>query len=246
MEQLLRLLDGAGVDRVILAQPFSGYAYDNAYHADSAARYADRCVGICGVDPLAADAPDRLSYWIEERGMQGLRLFANQPADWLDDPQTYPLWERARALGIPICVLMREERLGKLRATATRFPEVPVALDHLAAWETAAGLPLAATQELLDLAELPNLYLKFSTANLAPLDGPLGEQGIDLFRRIVDRYGPRRLMWGSNFPVSQEGSYADMVAMGCRALPFLTDDDRRWLLADTALTLWPRLKGSAP
>lgn len=247
-EQLLGLMKGAGVDRAIFVQPRGAYGYDNAYHADSAARYPDRSVGVCALDPLGPDAPQQLSYWIEERGVQGLRLFADAEAAWLDDPHTYPLWERAGVLGIPVCIQFggRPERLPKLRAMVARFPGVPVVLDHMAGLlgPRHSDIVLFLLQELLDLADLPNVFLKVSTVNLAPLS-TLGEEGFDVFRRVLDRYGSQRLMWGSNYPVSQQGSYADMVDLGRSALPFLSDNDRRWLLADTALSLWPSLKGSA-
>ena len=57
--------------------------------------------------------------------------------------------------------------------------------------------------------------------------------------------GAGRLLWGSNYPVSQEGSYADMAELGRRALPFLSATERDAFLAGTALSLWPRLQGTA-
>lgn len=242
-EKLIAAMDGAGVDRAILVQAFGAYRYDNTYHADSAALNAERTVAICIVDPFSSDAPEALSYWITERGVRGLRLFL---VEALDDPRTFPVWERARALAIPVCVFngitSDLERIAKLRTTAARFPEVPVALDHMFGW-SGTGAPRAeVTQGLFDLAALPNIYMKFSTTNLAPFDG-LDDSEKDMFRRILDAFTPQRLMWGSNYPAS-EGSYGDMANLGRRSLPFLSENDRRWLLADTALKLWPRLKGS--
>ena len=243
-EQLLDTIAGAGVDRAIVVQPFSAYGYDNAYHADSAARHADRLVGVCAVDPLAADAPARLAYWVRERGMQGLRLTTNREGVQLDDPRSAPLWEQVQALGIPVCVLTTPAHLPAVRTMAARFPGVPVALDHVGGVGAGAGRPAAVLESLLDLAALPNVYLKVSTVNLAPL-AAAGEAGQELWRRIVGRYGAQRLLWGSNYPVSQEGSYADMVALGRQSLPFLSATERDWFLGETALALWPRLRGGA-
>lgn len=243
-ERLLEEMAGAGVDRAILVQPFSAYGYDNAYHADSVAAHPDRLVGICTVDPLAADAPERLSYWIRERGMHGLRLTTNREGARLDDPRTEPLWERAGALGIPVCVLTTPDHLAAVRTMAGRFATVPVALDHVGGIGAGTNQPAAVVATLLELAALPNVYLKVSTVNLAPLEAA-GDEALDLWRQIVARYGARRLLWGSNYPVSQEGSYADMVALGRRALPFLSAAERESFLAGTAVHLWPQLAGTA-
>ena len=177
--------------------------------------------------------------------MQGLRLTTNREGLRLDDPRTDPLWAQAHVLRIPVCVLTTPDRLPEVRAMAARFPDVPVALDHVGGIGAGSGLPPAVTEALLDLADLPNVYLKVSTVNFAPLRRA-GDEGLDLWRRIVARYGARRLLWGSNYPVSQEGSYADMVDLGSRALPFLSDADREWVMAGTAVSLWPRLKGAEP
>jgi predicted TIM-barrel fold metal-dependent hydrolase len=39
--------------------------------------------------------------------MRGLRLFTTTETEgtWLDDPRTFPVWERAGSLGIPICIM---------------------------------------------------------------------------------------------------------------------------------------------
>ena len=241
-ERLIAEMDAAGVDRAMVVQPWGAYSYDNSYHADSAARYPDRFVGVCTVDASKDDAPERLSYWVEERGMRGLRL--NSSAFPLDDPRAQPLWERVDALGIPVCVLTKVEHLEQVRARAQRFPNVRIALDHLGGWGGYSGSVGAAVRALLDLVALPNLYLKVSTVNFAPVAAG-DSDALEALRQLVDGFGARRMIWGSNYPVSQEGTYADMVRMGRDALPFLSDEDRRWMLGETAVSLWPALKGLA-
>jgi predicted TIM-barrel fold metal-dependent hydrolase len=235
-EQLLETIAGAGVDRAVIVQPFSAYGFDNRYHADSAAAHPDQLGSVCTVDPLAAEGAERLTYWIRERGMQGLRLTTSQEGSRLDDARAYPVWERAGELGIPICVLTSPEHWPAARAMASRFARVPVLLDH--AGGMGAGESDAVVDALIGLAELPNLQLKVSTVNFAPLAAQ-GEAGLARWRRIVDAYGAERLLWGSNYPVSQEGSYADMARLGERALPFLSDAQREAMLAGNALRFWP-------
>ena len=68
-----------------------------------------------------------------------------------------------------------------------------------------------------------------------PVESP--EQA--LFRRVMEAFTPRRVMWGSNFPSSRAGGYIGQVQLGQTALSWLSDDDRRWILGGTALKLWP-------
>jgi predicted TIM-barrel fold metal-dependent hydrolase len=67
---------------------------------------------------------------------------------------------------------------------AAQFPNVPVILDHLG--RVGEGTPADFT-EVLRLAKLPNVYMKYSNAkaDMRPM-----------VRRIYDAFGADRMMWG--------------------------------------------------
>jgi predicted TIM-barrel fold metal-dependent hydrolase len=239
-EMMLELMEASGIDRAMLVQAYSAYQYDNNYVADAALSHPDRFVSVCIVDPTRPDAADRLSYWVEERGVRGLRLFpaAEREAEWLDDPQTFPLWERAVRLGVPICVCLRFRQMPRLRRTIERFPRVPVALDHLGAPPLQDGPPYGRVAPLFDLARLPNVSLKFSSVNLyAAATGRSTPR--EFFSRLLETFGPQRIMWGSNFPNTNDRSLKDQLALAVQELSFVPQADREWLFAGTAQTLWP-------
>jgi L-fuconolactonase len=133
-EMLLSLNAQAGIDKTVLVQVYSAYKYDNSYTADCAAKYPGHFASVSILDPLQTDTPDNLSYWVRERGMRGLRLFTTTKTEgtWLDDPRTFPVWERTGALGIPICIMALFHQIPRVRSVLERFPTVSVALDHLA------------------------------------------------------------------------------------------------------------------
>jgi hypothetical protein len=87
-EMLLSLNAEAGIDKTVLVQAYSAYRYDNSYSADCAASYTAHFASVSILDPLQADTPDNLSYWVRERGMRDLRLFTTTEPEgtWLDDP----------------------------------------------------------------------------------------------------------------------------------------------------------------
>ena len=59
---------------------------------------------------------------------------------------------------------------------------------------------------------------------------------VPLIHRVFDDYGPRRLMWGSDCPFQVEDghSYAGSLALVREELPFLSAEDRAWILGRTA------------
>ncbi|HVC43958.1 MAG TPA: hypothetical protein VND20_04015 [Candidatus Binataceae bacterium] len=53
-EQLIEVMDAAGVDRTVLVQAYGASGYDNSYAADAALAYPDRFAGLAIVDPPRA------------------------------------------------------------------------------------------------------------------------------------------------------------------------------------------------
>lgn len=240
-EQLLECMDAAGVDGAVLVQGVGAYSYDNRYAADSAAacpaRFASACcVDVEGEDPLAA-----LDYWLCERGMQGVRLFAlaREGPSWLADARTFPLWERARSLGASVIVTIFYSQLPELDVVLSRFPDLPVCLDHCA-FPPLAGPPWQAAELLLERARHANLYLKVST-HVLDAAGEKGGDPADFVGLLAERFGADRLLWGSDFCQTHDRPYAELVALGRRAFAGLTAEDRAMCLGANALRLWPGL-----
>lgn len=243
VEEFLKLMDGAGVDRAILVQAFGAYRYDNSYVADAAARHPDRCVAVCIVDATAADAADKLAYWVKERGVKGLRVVTwTEPETMVDDPRIDPLWRRASELRIPVCVLTNFHQVPRLARVLERFGDLRIALDHLGMPRLDDAPHFQKEQPLFDLARFPNFYGKFSSWTIAAA-AKNGDRGCaDFFRRLIDTFGAHRLMWGTNFPASNDRSYRGFVEFAQEELSFLSADEQRWMFGDTALSLWPMLR----
>lgn len=189
------------IDRAVFVQPMYP-GEDNSYVADCAASQPERFAAVCVVDPTKAGAPDRLRYWVQERGCRGLRLrprAAGQNA-LFGHPDSDPLWQCAEELGIVISVLMSPEHIPALTQVAARFPAAPVIVDHLGHPDVAADVDAPELQQLLKLAKLPNLHIKLSgfyhfTGQSFPYPDCR-----PLVQAIYDTFDPQRLLWGSDFP----------------------------------------------
>ena len=239
VEDLIAEMDQAGVECATLVQPAGTYGLDNSYQCDSAQLYALRTVSVGILDPAASDAADKLSYWVNERGMKGVRLQSEAEPD---DNRCDGLWQRAESLGIPISIGGggQPDKVDRMRKVANRHPNVIFAPDHFAGWsgsEDKAGM----TTALENLAKLPNAHLRISSTSLGPYAG-LTPSEQDLFRRVIEAFTPQRVMWGSNFPSSRNGGYIGQLQLGQTALPWLSNDDRDWILGRTAHKLWPMLQ----
>jgi predicted TIM-barrel fold metal-dependent hydrolase len=242
-EMLRTCLDQHGVDRAVLVQPvYPGE--DNSYVADTAAREPDKFAAVCVVDPRKPEAADRLAYWVSKRGCRGLRLrprIASEQQSF-GDRATFPLWEAAQRLGIVVSVLCEFEHLGAVATMAGSFPPVPIVIDHLAL----PPMPIADAQmqPLLNLSQFPRVYPKLSGFYYVSSVPYPHADCHELVRAVYERFGPDRLLWGSDFPhVTARSSYGQSLAMVEKEFTWLTDDDRKRVLGENAVRLyWPEVK----
>jgi len=259
-EQVLDYMAKAGVDKATLVQASTVYGYENTFCADCCARYPDRFVGVCCINPLAPDAAGTLRRWVEKRGMRGVRLFtvgstrfpeiqaAAAQARWLDDPSTHPVWEEAERLRIPVDVQASWRGLDMVASMLERFPGVRLILDHMAGPSLDDGPPYRAAAELLALSRYPNLYLKFTTNNIREAAKGASNPSA-FFSTLIERFGANRLLWGSNFPAtrgSDAAPYTELVQEARTALARFSATDRDWMLGGTARELYPALGQASP
>ncbi len=243
VEAMIRAMDEAGIDKSALVQASTCYGHDNSYVADAVAAYAQRFTGVFSVDVLSPDAPERMRHW-RGKGLTGLRLFTfgstmHAQADWIDDPRSYPAWQAAGDLRLPICMQMSQAGLPQLVSMVKRFPAVKVILDHLARPVLADGPPYAAAAGLFAMAQYPNVYLKLTPRVFSECrNGKATPESF--FPRLVGEFGASRMAWGSNFPAT-EGALKNLLATARHCLATLTAADQEWIFAKTAQSLYPAL-----
>lgn len=244
-ENLVQAMDAAGIDKAAVVQASTAYGHDNSYLAEAIAAHPSRFTGVFSADVLASDAVEKMRYWLD-RGFSGMRLFttgSTMPgqATWFDDPRSFPAWEYANNIGIPVCMQMTRQGFPQLRRILDKFPNVKIILDHCARPHLIDGAPYAADQHLFDLAAYPTVFLKITPLIFAPPDWGKANAAT-FFRKLVDTFGAKRLAWGSNFPAT-EGPLSGILWKARTALQGLDADDREWIFAKTAQTLYPILNG---
>jgi len=224
----LSAMNAADVTYATIVQPFALYGSDNSYHADSAISCPRRLRAICGLTP-SEDAPASARFWLFERGMAGLRLYVGSEQDTLPGTPLDTMTAIAAEAAVPVTVVTSQQHIGTVATLAIRFAGVPVILDRLGGLREGVEGRLA---RLAPLAKIPNLYLKVTTAELLAPGGP------ELIAMLVATFGASRLLWGSNFPLTNLGGYARTVALSRSALSDLTGGDRREIFGEAARRIW--------
>jgi L-fuconolactonase len=237
-EQLLAEMDGNGVERAILVQP-STYGWNNLYLIETLEKYPQRFRGIVLADPVDPGIEQRLTTLAERPGVVGVRfhlLEARQVEVFRAASER--VRRGARAAGLAVTFQAHAGTIDTVTEFAKATQDVTIVLDHLGLiWSGDArsrGL-----SDLQQLAALPNVYVKLSAIEAIPDEpAPFGSKS-ELVSAVVDTFGARRTMWGSNFPHGRAaGSYGEVAAAMDLLLPTLGAVDRELIEWRTAETVW--------
>ncbi|MFN7995592.1 MAG: amidohydrolase family protein [Bryobacteraceae bacterium] len=235
-EMLLKLMKANGVERTVIVQ-FIGYRWDNSYALAALQKYPQYFRGVARVNPLDPAAPDHLSALIGQ-GFQGVRLSPfNDPADdWIRGPLMPALWQRADQLHVPMQILSTTARMPDIGRLAERYPDLTVIIDHMASCPPNAPEELA---KLLALARYPKVFVKIShTWDVSKQPYPYFDAQENV-KRLYDTYGPKRLMWGTDWPMVEErASYRQALSVVRDDMKFLNEEDKSWILSRTIERIW--------
>lgn len=207
LEDFVKELDRAGVDRVVLltvcwkAQPARER---NKMIAEITRQYPDRFIGFASFDPnTGQEAVVEVEYAVKELGFAGVKTIAQNVEVFYNDPRCYPIYEKVQELGIPILFhtgpsfLHTRTRFGDpmtLEDVALDFPKMKIILAHM-------GM-----QRYMDVHSLlvrhPNVYADLSFWPLHPSYRPL------IPWSLLEETVPDKILLGSDFPVGQTPSEA--------------------------------------
>jgi predicted TIM-barrel fold metal-dependent hydrolase len=240
-ENILGWWDASGVAGGVGVQYRTAYGTDNSYLLDCARRWPDRIRPVVVVDGADPATPGTLAN-LATRGVAGLRLtgVAEAGYPWLESDAVLDTWAAADALGLAVVLMYvppgtSAAALRHIAATAARFPNTRVVLDHIG-WLAPLGAPdYGVTAGHRAVAELPNVHLKLTTLNLEHAAAPTDE----LVAHLVRVFGADRLMWGSDVGNSP-GSYPELVDLARTATRRLDPAERAAVLGGTARRVFVR------
>jgi L-fuconolactonase len=172
-----------------------------------------------GIRRLLQDEPDD-AFCLRPGFVEGVRLLARH------------------GLSFDICVYHRQ--LAGAVELVRRCPEVRFVLDHAGKPGIRAGLMEPWRTHIAELAALPNVWCKLSglitEADHANWTRAQLRPYID---HVIERFGFERVMFGSDWPVSEQTHrYDRWVEIVDQALADASDDERRKLFRDNAIAFY--------
>jgi predicted TIM-barrel fold metal-dependent hydrolase len=269
-EDLLRLMDAHGVEHACLVQRGHIYGYDNGYILDSARRHPDRFHPVVILDAQDPASPGRYRDLVGNHGVAGFRMANSRPwildTAWMSSPTAMEIWKACADLGTPMTLIVFDNQLSYvlplIKVIARQFPDLPIILDHgampygISQYEVAlreqAGKSVVMPppphygidRTIAIFEDVPNVHFKITEINMERLVKS-GVPSADLVRRMVDGFGPDRLVWGSDVGQSMLWSYPEKVAMAREAAARLTPEEKTNFLYGNAARIY-RIADRAP
>jgi L-fuconolactonase len=242
-EELQPHLRRAGVDATVMVQ-----SADNHEDTDLMLSVADEhpeVVAVVAYVPL--DRPDeaheRLTALRRDRRVVGVRNLIHEQSDpdWLLRPEVdagLGVLEDADVTFDLVSVLPRH--LEHVMTLSERHPELRIVIDHLSKPPIGAVDPEPWWSLIAAAAHNPLVHAKVS--GLYPGDDPdswTPEAVRPFLDRALEVFGPHRLMYGGDWPISVAADGYDRVFDGLiELLDPLDPDDRDAVLAGTARTFY--------
>ena len=221
VDELLREMDRAGVERAVVSTVDEFIAVSNREGNDEVLRairaHPDRLKGLSAVNPWFREkGVSELSRCLEA-GLSGLKLNSHLQGFVLSDPLVHPLVETCRSFGVPLYahtgtpVVAEPFQLAEL---ARAFPDVPMVLGHMGYTDFWYDAVPAALQS-------QNIYLETSLIDIMNI------------RTAIEKVGPDRILFGSDFPESDLSLEVEKMSM-----VEMTAEARARIMGENAARLW--------
>jgi L-fuconolactonase len=245
------LLEAAGVDHTIIVQTIPSVPETEEFLATAAA--TDFVAGVVGwvdlTDPAVGETIARLRARPEGRGLVGIRhqVHDEEDPEWLVRPDVRRGVAAVVEAGLTYDILVRARELPSALAIVREFPQARFVVDHIAKPNIKAHEIEPWASRMKPLADFPNVWVKVS--GMIEEDDWTAWRPDDLvpyIGRLLDWFGPKRLMFGSNWPVCLiAGSYQQVHDAAAHALGGISADERAAIFGDNAAEayLLPGMEG---
>jgi L-fuconolactonase len=208
-----------GVDASVLVQVLNS-STETVGFLQLAAASGGRIAGVVGwadlTDPGIADELARLKEGPGGHRLVGIRHLVQDEPDpsWLTRPDVQRGVRAVGEAGLTYDLLVRPPQLPAAIRISTELPDVRFVLDHGAKPEIAAGSTQPWTKLVEELSRRPNVSCKLSGLVTEAGPGWTAGQVAPYVTQLLESFGPRRLMFGSDWPVCLlAASYADVFGL---------------------------------
>ncbi len=258
-------MDAVGVDAVLIAEycgfdaaghllpghlaPGDVWRYDHPFADEAVARHPERFAYVGRVEPDDPQVEQVIADLAAAPGCRALRFAPEGAAAAVARGAYDAVFDAAAAHRLPLFFRISEGP-ETLRPHLAKHPDLVVALDHTGVQFPAAddhSDRTARVQRVIDMADCPNLMIKWChVERLAVERYPFGDV-VPHLRRVVDAFGPERIMWGSDYTESRDPARSPRTCnwaealYGIRACTALSAEEKELILGRTARKVlgWP-------
>jgi L-fuconolactonase len=238
---------GLGVERTVLVQAV-GTLEETEELLATAADSGGLIAGVVGwVDLTLPDVAATLAQLLQGPGgahLVGIRHQVHDEADpdWLLRPDVLRGLRAVAEVGLVYDLLVRSRELPAARRAAEQLPELSFVVDHAAKPAIRAGEWEPWSTRIAAMAALSNVACKLSgLVTEARHPGWTVEDLAPYVARLVELFGPARLLFGSDWPVcTLAASYHSVLGATstCLARAGLGEPERADVLAGTATRVY--------
>jgi L-fuconolactonase len=232
LQDLEGVMQQSKIEKAVLVQHWG--EFDNIYIQNIIISQPSRFAGAFLVDNTKKEALDDLHYWSDIGHFRGIRLMLRS----LEDNR--PLWQEACEIGLNIMVGDPEDTAGRLNLLFDFLEDNPLAkvvLYHIAEPRFNNDPGLKKSKSVFTLKQYPNVYFQISGMHLFS-DYPYRILW-PFIKFAFESFGPERILWGGNFPVSgeEQGYLREVKLIREHILPIPRDHMHQFVY-NNAIKLW--------
>jgi L-fuconolactonase len=236
--ELKAAMDAAGISGAISVQ-----ARQTVQETQALLNIADRnefIRGIVGwvplVDSRVADVISRLALNGKLRALRHVLQDEPDPDYMLRDDFNIGVGQ-LKPFGLAYDILIFERHLPQTIQFVDRHPDQVFVLDHFGKPRVAANEISPWRERIRDLARRPNVFCKLSgLVTEAEYRNWTEEQLQPYFEVVLEAFGPRRLMFASDWPVCLVATtYEDWAGIVARSLRDLSEAEQQRIWSGTAI-----------
>lgn len=189
-----------------------------------------RILGVVGwLDPYADSFADEYRLLRSNPRFVGIRLDRSVFHGWTDQAPDH-LLEHLRLLEedqFPVDLLIGPAHMPAVLHCLRKVPRLKAVLNHLGSPSIPDGKIEPWSEYINELAEFPHVYCKWS-GMITPAGGMNSTLLAPFIHHTAERFGPERLMFGSDWPIAiQAGTLEDVLQLFEQQLPKHWDDAER-------------------
>jgi L-fuconolactonase len=218
-DQLRPLIAGHGIDRTVVVQTIPSLEETEVFL--STAEVTDFVAGV-----------------VDGRWLKSIRhqVHDEEDPEWLLRPDVQPGLKAVEEAGLAYDVLVRSRELPSALQTVEAYPHSRFVIDHIAKPDIKAGEVEPWASRMRPLADHPNVTVKISGMITEADWAAWTPADLEPYvQRLLEWFGPERLMFGSDWPVcTVAGQYGQVYEAAVQALGTISEEERSWIFGRTA------------